>query len=384
VGGGRHGHLPLLISDAKFIAITGILTATTTKRVKPGLVDARYNGNSTNFDRLRWTREQDEKIMDYQTQEEADDTLKEFIIEAVDPQYIEELKMDYVGYGNETAKTMLHHIKSTWCKITTREKGIAQQRLREPWNLIDDITSFERALDKSQAVCLELEVPVNDSDKVQIYVENMYVSDMFDEKEMVEWEEKEEANKDWAAAKTYFGTLYKKRMKYNSDMKARGAGFESANSFAQSKRSNNTSTFSGGATVVSSTSAGSRPGTPLEKATWVEYSDSLEDSLTEAKEYAAAMESKADATQATLMAKLEIAMEQNTKLLAMMTSGGFCPPVNENLTNNNQRNRGRKGRMEPRVCKHCGPDAYHEDDDCFKLEKNKSKRPQWYIKKYGE
>ena len=65
--------------------------------------------------------------MDYQTQEEADDTLEEFIIEAVDPQYIEELKMDYVGYGNETAKTMLHHIKSTWCKITTREKGIAQQ-----------------------------------------------------------------------------------------------------------------------------------------------------------------------------------------------------------------------------------------------------------------
>ena len=175
-------------------------------------------------------------------------------------------------------------------------------------------------------------------------------------------------------------------------MKARGAGFESANSLAQSRRANSASSFSrgnsassfsGGASVISATSAGSRTGTPLEKANWVEYSDSLEDSLTEAKEYAAALESKADATQATLLSKLELAMEQNTKLLAMMTTGGFCAPTNDNVPNNSQR-RGRRGGKDPRVCKHCGPDAYHEDDDCFKLEKNKSKRPAWYIKKYGE
>ena len=63
--------------------------------------------------------------------------------------------------------------------------------------------------------------------------------------------------------------------------------------------------------------------TPLGKTEWVEYSDSLEDLLTEAKEYAAALETKSEATQASLMAKLELAMEQNTKLLAMMAKGGF-------------------------------------------------------------
>ena len=48
-----HGHLPLLISDAKFMAITGVQSATTTKRVTPGLADAHLNGNSSNFDCLR-------------------------------------------------------------------------------------------------------------------------------------------------------------------------------------------------------------------------------------------------------------------------------------------------------------------------------------------
>ena len=43
-------------------------------------------------------------------------------------------------------------------------------------------------------------------------MENMHVADMFDERKMTEWEDKPEADKTWAQAKTYFGTLYKKRM----------------------------------------------------------------------------------------------------------------------------------------------------------------------------
>ena len=383
--GGRHGHLPLLVSDAQFVTITGIATAVTTKRIKPARVDPRINGNTSNYDRLRYTREQDEKILDWYTQEEVDDTLKNLIINAVDPQYIEELKQDYVGYANETAKTMLSHIKNTWCKITTREKGVAQRALREPWNLVEDITAYERALDKNQITCLELGVPINDSDKVQIYIENMYACDMFDEKEMTEWEDEPEANKTWALAKTYFGTLYKKRKKYHSDMKARGAGFESANSLAQSSRYSSASSIGGGATVISATSTfGKDTATPPGKTDLVEYSDSLEDSLTEAKEYAAALESKAEATQSALMAKIELAMDQNTKLLALMANGGFSSPKNDGESDEQRRRDGRRGKKEPRICNNCKEECYHEDDQCFKLEKNKAKRPKWYIRKHGE
>ena len=193
--GGRHGHLPLLVSDAQYVTISGSATSVTTKRVKPARVDPRINGNTSNYDRLKYTRERDEKIFDYHTQEEVDDALKNLIIAAVDPQYIEELKKDYVGYANDTAKTMLAHIKDTWCKITTREKGVAQRALREPWNLVEDITAYERTLDRNQITCLDLSVPINTSDKVQIYVKNMYMSDMFEERKMTEWEEKAEADK---------------------------------------------------------------------------------------------------------------------------------------------------------------------------------------------
>ena len=123
---------------------------------------------------------------------------------------------------------------------------------------------------------------------------------------------------------------------------------------------------------------------PPSKTDWVEYSDSLEDSLTEAKEYAAALESKAERTQSALMTKIEPAMDQNTKLLALKAKGGFSSPKDDGKSKEQHRCGGQRGKKEPRVCNNCKDECYHEDDDCFKLEENKAQRPKWYIKKYGE
>ena len=45
----------------------------------------------------------------------------EAIVAAVDAQYAEETKEDYVGYKNQTIKTMVTQIR-TWYVITTNEK----------------------------------------------------------------------------------------------------------------------------------------------------------------------------------------------------------------------------------------------------------------------
>ena len=104
----------------------------------------------------------------------------------------------------------------------------------------------------------------------------------------------------------------------------------------------------------------------------------------EAKEYATALETKSEATQASLMAKIELAMEQNTKLLAMMAKGGFNSNTSNGTAKDQLRCGQRRGKKEPRVCKHCGEEGYHKDDQCFSLEKNKAKRPKWYNDKLGE
>jgi hypothetical protein len=93
-----------------------------------------------------------------------------------------------VGYAHETPKTLLAYIKKTWCKVTTLQRGKSLAAMREPWDHIIHLTVYVTILDKYQLRCQEMGVEQPDSEKVQIYVSGMYSSDIFEEKEMVVWE----------------------------------------------------------------------------------------------------------------------------------------------------------------------------------------------------
>ena len=43
----------------------------------------------------------------------------------MEEEYLGKLKKDYVGYSDKTAKSLLNHLKTKWCKITTLDKGKA-------------------------------------------------------------------------------------------------------------------------------------------------------------------------------------------------------------------------------------------------------------------
>ena len=382
--GGNHGHLTLVVGTTKYQAITGDATLNADRMAQPDRVDDRINGNSTNFDHLRWTRENDEKIREHNMMNEADDILVQHVVDSVNEQYIDELKKDYVGYSDQTCKTILSHIKSKWCKITTREKTKALAVFRQPWDRVTNITSYERALDKGQEKCVDMGIPAPDAEKVQIYTEQMYLSEIFTEKEMVEWEEKTDATKTWANAKTYFGALYSTRQSYESDMKARGAGFESANSLSDRTRVSSGNSIGGATTGTTGASTSRSSSNKLRPDEWVEYSYSLEDSLAKAKEYAAAISARATTDKAVLLLKQEQAMDQNTKLLALLTSGGHRKDASSPAKDTNNQTRGGGGKRERRLCKNCEKEGYHEDDECFTLEKNATKRPSWYKSKNGE
>ena len=108
-----------------------------------------------------------------------DEQLKEKIIEAVDEEYLGEVKKEYVGYSEETAKSLITHLKTMWCKITALEKGKDLGVFRAPWDMTSNITMYERQLDKAQLKCADMGVKAPNSEKVQIYVQQMYSADIF-------------------------------------------------------------------------------------------------------------------------------------------------------------------------------------------------------------
>ena len=90
--GGKHGHLALIVNEAKCGLITKMATSIVDRQVKPAGTDPNIDGKTSNFERIKLSRAQDEKIREFQLQEDTNELLKEKIIEAVDEEYLGKLR----------------------------------------------------------------------------------------------------------------------------------------------------------------------------------------------------------------------------------------------------------------------------------------------------
>ena len=170
-------------------------------------------------------------------------------------------------------------------------------------------------------------------------------------------------------------------------MKITKGGYESASSFGDSSRRNSGANSISERTATTAFSAVSNRSPPLSNGPppneWVQYTDSLEDSLVEAKEYAAALLTKSDGNQSAILQELkeqrkqtQLAMEQNKKLMELLAKNMMNTNVNGG-EDDKVKTSGRPVRKK-RKCGNCDKMGFHEDDDCFGLEKNKDNHPAWY------
>ena len=108
-----------------------------------------------------------------------------------------------------------------------RTKALAIYHAR--WDQVTNIMTYEQALTKPQGKCVDLGIVCDVSEKVQIYIKQMYPTDVFEEKELTTWEAKTAAEKTWANATKHFSDIYKERRTFKKSQKSELAGFESTN-----------------------------------------------------------------------------------------------------------------------------------------------------------
>ena len=193
---------------------------------------------------------------------------------------------EYIGYSNQTIKSLIQHLKDEWCIVTTLEKKRALYAFHLTWNWTRHITGHAKELDHQQKNCRDVKVEAGDATKVQIYVENMYASELFDETELQAWENKLPTNKTWANVKGYFVPLYKSKAHFKDERATHQGGYESDNTVAECTPYTNS-----GASAISHGST--KPPTNIttgtmsavDQQTMIEYTNSLKGALDNAKEH---------------------------------------------------------------------------------------------------
>ena len=120
-------------------------------------------------------------------------------IAAGDDQYVEELLEDYIGYKTQTIAKMITLLQ-TWFVITKKEKIDTKALFYAPLSETPNthITTFAQQLDRRQVKCAKNQVTISDSDKVDHFVAQMYLCEIFESKFLNDWEEA--LDKTWSNA----------------------------------------------------------------------------------------------------------------------------------------------------------------------------------------
>ena len=167
--------------------------------------------------------------MEYNFQIVINAVAVEAIVAAVGKQYMDELKEDYVGYNNQTIKTMVLQLW-TWFVITNSEKVVIKAHFHAPWSDTpkSHITTFAHQLDHRQIECSNHGVTITDEIKVFHFIQEMYVCSLFKARFLDDWEEN--TTKTWKVTLPLFTAQFNKERR-TLERQHQAKHFESSNVF---------------------------------------------------------------------------------------------------------------------------------------------------------
>ena len=357
--GNKFGHLAVIVPEDNYKEIIKNRRWTYHEPTHPGYYDASITANMPEVEAKAKEAEHKEKLRLYQVFLGVEQALREKIEGAVDYQHIAALDEEYVGYSGSTPLDMIEHIRKGCCKITNADREDLDKEFRKEWDQSDNITTYFRQLELIEKKMKRWKMEVTEGAKVVRAVGAMYASELFDEKEMMTWENKTDNQKTWAAVKKHFGDLYQDKKRY-TEAKAKKTGFGSIQNVEETK------------TEMIQDDGELR-----------EFFDGLEDAVRMDKEHINQMASTNEAmvklTQqltaqlAVANSTVETVLKQNAELVALLAKHGISagkaaaevPPPD-------------KEKKKRRKCTHCKKWTIHKDEECYTLEANKDKRPSWW------
>ena len=266
------------------------------------------------------------------------------------------------------------------------EKTRAKGKFEEKWDGVTHITKFAKQLDQRQLECKKIGAEATDVGKLQTYVESMWESDLFDDKEMNKWEEGTTANKTWTAAKEYFVPLYKRNTRITKERELRDdqkGHLDSTNSITRAKSSVTHDTTTHPPSEVSTMST-------TEQSNLVDYCNNLEGRITSKDEQMTELKSKISSFEQRMEEQHKEMQKDRLEFMKMMKEMSKTGVNDNNQTGGSgggdgDRNRykGRsRGDRDGRYCPKCKKEnQYHEPEKCWELEANKANRPKgWKTK----
>ena len=229
--GHKYGLLADILGGEEYEDITGIdRNDYDPSLTKLAIYDATITNNTNTFQRKRRTVVRNDELRWWYIRRGLHRGLRENFQDALDSCYYEQLEHDITGYETVAPKNFLDHLRTIWCRLDTSAIKEMKDAYYEEWDSNMHITKFISQLNKGQKALARDDIVITAEDKLQHFILQMFASNCFDEKQMMEWEKKPQADKTWANATDYFKEIVREQETYAklSGRTTKKARYESA------------------------------------------------------------------------------------------------------------------------------------------------------------
>jgi hypothetical protein len=372
--GHKFGFASAVIKTAKFIALHDAAAVNIANiaaldpqwvfdyPIRPDTYDPNIVGGMGDIARRRREAEQSEAIAQYDLFEEYESAFKSMIEDAYDAAYLATLRDDILGFGHVTTRDMIEHLEQQCLALTSREKTIKLRDTLIPWDQNDDVTTYFVKLEKLDEELLnEFNIEWPESQKLNQAVNEMYESNQFTQDNMMDWEDKTDAQKTWIHCQAYFGRLWTKNQRYGGTT-ARRHGFESAANVSEQKM-DETETLGNNLRAVAVAAT-------ADKEHIQQMSDSHDEML--------AIIKKGQAQTDDLLKQNAALIKQNADLISAL---GHLD-IGKSRTRSKERTAPADTDTKSETCGLCG--GPHPTKRCWELKSNKDRRPVKWKSRLGK
>ena len=349
LGGGKHGHVGIVIPDAKYVLVSDGGVSFTVP-AHPG----HYPASASDDPKIRAKEEAQHKgkLREFAECAGVLQVVKDFIVEAVDEEWLAEIEDELMGFEAKTPIEMLEHLEKRGGTLdfidTTEIKGERDA----PWDGNEHVVTYFNRIE--QAV-KQLERAKIVTDKQELLNQALYTFKESGELEqgLVNWTALAEPDKTWDKCKEHFSKEYSDRRRH-ALVEAKGAGFGSAANAREAGHAR-------------------------------EDADRLDEMAQVTCEILQQMNEKNDEKFERMMQQ----MAKQNELLAKLSHAQAGQQAKSNSPQQGTPYEGKKvewkdGEPHPvsgkimRRCPHCKKLVTHKETNCLELEANASRRPSYW------